>query len=536
VATSPFARRFTFLALAFAAAPAAAQTGAQTAAPASSAVAPAANDVATAPAAPPAASIGRAGERAGGDEAVRVVELPWEWLTAAPLPAPGEATVSMRPIMPGTFSWAAPAAATGSAAWVAGGTIGLAPGLGWVLQGAHVPGVGYGSMMLTGLEASFAPPGAPWFGTLSGGYFGGGAGGGGAWGGLAIGAEAGRWQGGFDLRGYAPFGGEASFVAATGAYYRVGGGLRLGAEAGAFAQGGRGVTPFVSPAIDARVGDKRVQVRLGPGGMSWRGSFLARYSGPTTRRGRSAAVHLAAEGGSTGGGRAPTTGRFRSRPTRDHGPVLRPAVLDGVRSVRYGFVHFGRATMVRGQPREDALLRATIELLGEVGYEALTVDAVAARARASKATIYRRWRNKAELVKAALDSLDAEHNAAIPDTGALRSDLVAVMAAVREKATGAYVAMINDLIVAARRDEALAAALKSHVENEALSPFQAVLCRAIERGRLPADAPAGLVHDVAEAMVLRRLQTGAPFDDAFIDKVVDGVLLPLLRRRKRKQT
>jgi AcrR family transcriptional regulator len=188
--------------------------------------------------------------------------------------------------------------------------------------------------------------------------------------------------------------------------------------------------------------------------------------------------------------------------------------------------------MVRGKPREDAILHSTLELLAELGYAALTMDAVAARAHASKATMYRRWRNKAALVKAALDALDAGDNAAIPDTGALRSDLVAVMEAARAKATAPYVAMIQDLVIAAQRDKVLAAALRTHIEDDELSPFQAVLHRAVARKRLPAGAPTELVHDVAEALVLRQLQTGAPFDDAFIARVVDDVLLPLLRKKR----
>ena len=195
--------------------------------------------------------------------------------------------------------------------------------------------------------------------------------------------------------------------------------------------------------------------------------------------------------------------------------------------------------MARGKQREDAILTSTIELLGERGYEAITMDGVAARARASKATMYRRWHNKAELVKAALDSLDAAHNADIPDTGALRSDLLAVMDATRERATAPYLTMIQELVRASRRDEALAAALQAHVEDEDLSPFQAVLQRARARRQLAAGAPIELVHDVAEAMILRQLQTGAAFDAAFIVRVVDEVLLPLLsggRRAVAKKT
>jgi AcrR family transcriptional regulator len=185
--------------------------------------------------------------------------------------------------------------------------------------------------------------------------------------------------------------------------------------------------------------------------------------------------------------------------------------------------------VVRGKEREDAILAATIELVGELGYAGLTMDAVAARAQASKATIYRRWRNKAQLVKAALDAYDARQNEAIPDTGELRSDLYAVMRALRERASESYLAMINGLIAAAKHDPELDEALKEHVANEEVSPFLVSLRRAVDRGELPPDADSELVHDVAESMILRQLSTG-PFDEAFIARVVDDVLMVLLKR------
>jgi AcrR family transcriptional regulator len=186
--------------------------------------------------------------------------------------------------------------------------------------------------------------------------------------------------------------------------------------------------------------------------------------------------------------------------------------------------------MPRGIERERAILQAAIELLREVGYQSMTLDAVAARAAASKATIYRRWRDKAQLTRAALDALDARDNAAVPDTGGLRGDLVAVMEMLQKKATAAYLGMIQDLIAAARTDKALAKALKSHIENEELSPFEQVLRRAVERKYVTRHAPVKLVHDVAEAMIQRQLQAGSPFNQRFIERVVDGVLLPLLKR------
>ncbi|AHH97759.1 TetR/AcrR family transcriptional regulator [Kutzneria viridogrisea] len=178
---------------------------------------------------------------------------------------------------------------------------------------------------------------------------------------------------------------------------------------------------------------------------------------------------------------------------------------------------------------------ATIEVLAERGYAGLTMDAVAARAQASKATIYRRWRSKAQLVKAALDALDARDNAAVPDTGTLRGDLVAIVEALRAKASQSYVSMIGDLAQAMRHDEELAQALAEHIANEELSPFHDALHRAMDRGELPADTDTELVHDVAEAMVQRQLQTSAPMDDRFIVRLVDDVLLVLLTRGGNQQ-
>ncbi|WP_280391420.1 TetR/AcrR family transcriptional regulator [Nocardia brasiliensis] len=185
--------------------------------------------------------------------------------------------------------------------------------------------------------------------------------------------------------------------------------------------------------------------------------------------------------------------------------------------------------MIRGQQRVDAILAATLDLVAEQGYPAMTMDAVAARANASKATIYRRWRNKAELVKAALDAYDADHNAAIPVTGTLRGDLLAVLEALCTKASERYTTMIGGLVAAMQFDADLAAALREHIEDEELSPFHDALRRAMDRGDLPADTDVDLIHDVAEAMILRQTQLGSGFDDTFITRLVDDVLLVLLR-------
>ena len=74
-------------------------------------------------------------------------------------------------------------------------------------------------------------------------------------------------------------------------------------------------------------------------------------------------------------------------------------------------------------PREAELLEVTLRLLQQEGYDGLTVDAVAATARASKATVYRRWPTKAELVLAAF--IEGVRQVAVaPETGTLRGDLL----------------------------------------------------------------------------------------------------------------
>src|SRR5579863_5183615 len=81
----------------------------------------------------------------------------------------------------------------------------------------------------------------------------------------------------------------------------------------------------------------------------------------------------------------------------------------------------------RDDAREQAILDAAIDLLAEVGYEAMSIEAVAVRAKSSKATIYRRWPGKAELVADAIRRRTEPTLADLPDTGSLRGDLLALV-------------------------------------------------------------------------------------------------------------
>src|SRR5689334_3934263 len=183
----------------------------------------------------------------------------------------------------------------------------------------------------------------------------------------------------------------------------------------------------------------------------------------------------------------------------------------------------------RGEPRERAILSAVIALLGETGYEAMAMDAVAARAHASKATIYRRWPGKAELVRAAVDAHVAGRVLGTADTGSLRGDLLAVMRAMRGHLTPQFLAMMGGLVHAMRADSQLAASLRSLFEEDSVSGQ--IVDRAVARGELPAGAArklARLVHEVIEAQIFRQMTTAQGIDDAFAQHVIDDIVLPLL--------
>lgn len=186
--------------------------------------------------------------------------------------------------------------------------------------------------------------------------------------------------------------------------------------------------------------------------------------------------------------------------------------------------------MARGEVREKAILAAVIELLGELGYEAMTMDAVAARAHASKTTIYKRWRGKPELVKAAVDSYVAGRVPSSADTGSLRGDLMTVMRAMRGHLTREFLAMMSGLIHATRTDRELADVLWSHLAGDHSAALP-IIQRAAERGEVRGgaeEAMAALAHEVIEAHLFRQMAVGGSFDEAFATHVVDDLVLPAL--------
>lgn len=188
----------------------------------------------------------------------------------------------------------------------------------------------------------------------------------------------------------------------------------------------------------------------------------------------------------------------------------------------------GRARKL-DEEREQAILRATYELLGETGYQGLRVDAVAARAQASKATLYRHWPTKAGLV---VDAVNCCKESEPPpgDTGSLRGDLTQWFGQIGETITGREGPILAGLFMAMQTDPELAAELRAMRDSKV--PFAEAICaRAAERGELKSGYDPRLIDEIVPALLFMHcFAQGEPLDEAFIAHVVDDIILPLLTR------
>jgi AcrR family transcriptional regulator len=182
--------------------------------------------------------------------------------------------------------------------------------------------------------------------------------------------------------------------------------------------------------------------------------------------------------------------------------------------------------------RENAIFDATMRLLATTGYDRLTMDAVAAEARASKATLYRRWQTKADLVVDALVWLKNCMPHEIPDTGSLRGDLLSVACNEGGLTDQMPRAVFGALITAMQRDEALGVAF----QNRFLAPLEqrtrAMFERAVARGEIADDVDLALVGSVLPSIaIFRALTRNEQVGPELIEQIVDQVVLPACRAR-----
>ncbi len=190
----------------------------------------------------------------------------------------------------------------------------------------------------------------------------------------------------------------------------------------------------------------------------------------------------------------------------------------------------GRPSGVRAAARRQAILDAAIALLMEVGYDRMSMDALAERACASKATIYRHWAGKAEVVVEAVRCRKCDDFAAPADTGSLRGDLLAALNHSRESFSEEDSALLIGMVSAMHHDQELAALMHQQIFEAKQGLYDEVVARAVRRGEPVSMSAAPIANEVSSALFFNRVAMGSgEIDEAFILHLVDDVILPLLR-------
>jgi AcrR family transcriptional regulator len=180
-------------------------------------------------------------------------------------------------------------------------------------------------------------------------------------------------------------------------------------------------------------------------------------------------------------------------------------------------------------PRETELLAVTLQLLQEHGYDRLTVDAVAAKAHASKATVYRRWPSKAELVLAAF--IEGIRQIAVPpNTGTLRSDLLRLGELICEQGRQ-HAGTIRAVLVEVARNPALDDVMQQQFIEQRKALMNHILQQAADRGEIDRAAINDELWDLLpHYLIFRSIFPGRPPTPQTVQALVDEVMIPSLTR------
>jgi AcrR family transcriptional regulator len=177
------------------------------------------------------------------------------------------------------------------------------------------------------------------------------------------------------------------------------------------------------------------------------------------------------------------------------------------------------------------VLTAAIDAVAEVGYERFNMDLVAQRAHVSKGSLYQRWPSKAHLIVAALDAHRVEISA--PDTGSYLGDVRELAKRwLRTEVPGDRRGLLLALLEGSRRDPELARLMTEQLGQGEANPMAEVLAAATARDELPPGVDLELLAEMPLALAMNHLLfRDAPLTEELIDRIVDGLLAPLLGQR-----
>lgn len=183
----------------------------------------------------------------------------------------------------------------------------------------------------------------------------------------------------------------------------------------------------------------------------------------------------------------------------------------------------------RDHTRDREILDSTLAVLEEVGYDGMTIDMVATRAKAGKATVYRRWTSKADLVIDAVACMksDALESMSIPDTGTLRGDLIGLIKAPSIEDSRRKLQIMAGLASMLSKEPELAEVANAAIVEPRARINRLVLQRAMDRGEIPADIDIDTVALISPSMVAyRTLMLRKPVTREYMISVIDGIVLP----------
>lgn len=189
----------------------------------------------------------------------------------------------------------------------------------------------------------------------------------------------------------------------------------------------------------------------------------------------------------------------------------------------------GVKTRRRGEELEAALLDAAWKELGAVGYTAMTMEGVAERAGTSRAVLYRRWRNRPELVIAAMRRHRPNLSGPVPDTGSLREDVLILLRRIRTNLTEIGAETVNGLFGELFTDPKLAASARDQMLPIAADVMATILGAAAARGEAKQDIPPIVATLPLDLFRHQMFATRTPPSDATLIAIVDDVFLPLVQ-------
>ncbi len=191
-----------------------------------------------------------------------------------------------------------------------------------------------------------------------------------------------------------------------------------------------------------------------------------------------------------------------------------------------------KAVRRRGAALEQAVLRAAIDELLDVGYAALTMDRVAARAGTNKNAIYRRWPSRAALAVAAYRQM-AAGDLPLPDTGSLRDDVLELLRRANRAWSSPVGIVQRSLLAGVADDPELLSLIQERANDAGSAVWLTVLGRAVARGEAKPEVLHPRVATVAAVLLRNEYVTrGMPTaPDHVLVQIVDEVYLPLIRGR-----